>query len=203
MMRGIVQLAAMALLAPSLVGCTSVSSNYTGAITVAKPARMYVCHGFDCYYKTRYDVTSEDWHGYAGIMAAGAESPAAEREAIAKATMLYEDRAASAIGVRDKAKSSFGKSGQKGQMDCIDESTNTRSLLRFLAENGWLKHHDVLMNVSRGAFIDGRYPHSTAVLRERATGEKWAVDSWYEDAGGPPDIMLLSKWRTRGVWGER
>jgi hypothetical protein len=202
MKKPIVQIAALGLLVP-LAACTSVSSRYTGAITVAEPERIYVCHGFDCYYKTRYDVTYADFDRFARIMAQGTSSPEAERAAISSANMYFETRAAKAVGVADKAKSSFGKSGEKGQMDCIDESTNTRSFLLFLARNGWLKHHDVLMNESRGAFVDGRYPHSTAVLREHATGEKWAVDSWYEDAGGPPDIMRMADWRKRGVLGER
>ncbi len=136
-------------------------------------------------------------------MAEAGSSPAAERQAISRAITFFEQRAAQTIGVADEAKSSLRNSGRKGQMDCIDESTNSRSLLLFLHRNGWLSHHDVLANVSRGAFIDGRYPHSTAVLRERASGRKWAVDSWYEPAGGAPDILPLEEWRRRGVWGER
>jgi len=50
--------------------------------------------------------------------------------------------------------------------------------------------------------IDGRYPHWTAAVRDNS-GKDWAVDSWFEVAGGPPDIVPLSYWRTRGVWGER
>ena len=30
-----------------------------------------------------------------------------------------------------------------------------------------------------------------------------AVDSWYERAGGPPDVMLLSEWKQRGFGGQR
>lgn len=184
-------------------GCTSVSSNYSGEITRKRTDRIYVCHGFDCYYKTRYDVSGADHARYKTIMEQGRGSPAAERQAISQAIMFFEDRASDAIGIRDKAKSDFGKSGEKGQMDCIDESTNSRSLLLFLQENGWLTHHRVLMNVSRGLFLDGRYPHSTAVIQEKETGQRWAVDSWYEDAGGSPDIMKLEEWLKRGVMGER
>lgn len=186
-----------------LAGCTSISSNYSGEITEAKSTRIYVCHGFDCSYKTRYTVTPEDWDRFAEIMAQGVSSTEAERKAIAAANMYYEERASQAIGVRDQAKSNIGQSRAKGQMDCIDESTNTRSMLLFLAENGWLKHHDVEGNVSRGVFIDGRYPHSTAVIKEKASGKKWAVDSWFEATGIAPDIVPLSYWKTRGVMGQR
>lgn len=191
------------LLAPLAAGCTSVSSNYSGEITVAKPTRIIVCHGFDCSYQTRYNVSEEDWSRFAEIMATGVESAEAERKAIGLANMFYEERAALAIGVRDAAKSNIKQSRAKGQMDCIDESTNTRSFLLFLDENGWLKHHNVLRNVSRGVFIDGRYPHSTAVITDKQSGEKWAVDSWYEATGVAPDIVPLAYWKTRGVMGQR
>lgn len=200
--RAISRLALLLFMA-ALAACTSMSSNYTGAITVAKPTRIYVCHGFDCSFKTRYNVTAEDLNRFAAIMADGVSSPEAERKAIARADMFYEERAALAIGYRDEPKSSIGQSREKGQMDCIDESTNTHSLLMFLENNGWLKHHDVLSNVSRGLFVDGRYPHSTAVIRERATGVKWAVDSWFGATGQTPDIVLLNEWRKRGVFGRQ
>lgn len=184
-------------------GCTSVSSNYSGEVAATRPERINVCHGFNCYFKTRYAVSAADRARFQAIMAQGRASPAAERSAISRAVMLFEERASAAIGVRDRAKSGFSESGQKGQMDCIDESTNTRSLLLYLAAHGWLQHHDVLSNVSRGVFLDGRYPHSTAVVREKASGRRWAIDSWYEPAGGAPDIMPLEEWLRRGVMGER
>lgn len=185
-----------------LSGCVSVSSNYKGAITKPRISKIYVCSGFDCNYKTAYPVSEDDRAQFASIMEAGAGSAQAERQAIREAVSFYENRAATFIGVRDKAKSDFTQSRQKGQMDCIDESTNTHSLLLFLEQNGMLKYHEVEPNVSRGIFLDGRYPHSTAVLRD-PSGRKWAVDSWYEPTGGLPDVMALDEWMTHGVMGQR
>jgi len=194
--------AAVLLLAGLLVGCQSVSSNYKGEITQASPSSIIVCSGFDCNYKTRLDLGETENARFARIMEAGRASPAAERAAVAQAVGYYEELGAAAIGVRDKPKSDITQSRIKGQMDCIDESTNTRSLLRYLAARGLLRHHTVEANVSRGFLLDGRYPHSTAVLRD-PQGRRWAVDSWYEPAGGPPDIMPLEEWMRRGVFGER
>lgn len=199
-MRGanILILAGLGLVA---TGCTSVSSNYTGAITQTEASRIYVCSGFDCAYKTRLDLGAAD-HDHFAALFQGADSPEAERSAISRAVQHYEERAAGVIGMRDLPKSDFTQSRVKGQMDCIDESTNTRSLLLYLDKQGLLKHHTVETNRSRGLFVDGRYPHSTAVLRERS-GKRWAVDSWYEPMGGPPDILPLDTWMARGVLGER
>lgn len=203
MKYGLGKLAVGVLCAPLLAACTSISSNYSGEITQTKSSRIIVCHGFDCSYKTPYAVSAEDLSRFAEIMAQGEASPEAERKAIVAANMYYEERAVLSIGVRDKAKSNIRQSRVRGQMDCIDESTNTRSMLLFLAQNGWLKHHKVEWNVSRGLLLDGRYFHSTAVIKENATGEKWAVDSWYEATGGAPDVVPLSYWKTRGVMGQR
>ena len=190
------------VLAAATAGCSSASSNMTSEMLKPSAGRIYVCHGFDCRRKTKLDLTEADGLRFASIMAAGKASAEAERAAVSKAVQYFEDRAAAAIGVRDKPKSDLTQSGLMGQMDCIDESSNTRLLLLHLEARGLIRHHKVEGNVSRGAFVDGRYPHSTAVLRD-PQGKRWAIDSWYEPAGGPPDIMPLEAWQKRGVLGER
>lgn len=186
----------------AVAGCSSVSSNYTGAITRPDRAQMIVCHGFNCYMKTTLHLSQSDDEQFARLMAPGQASAAAERQAIANAIAYFETRATKAIGVADGAKSSGLESGKRGQMDCIDESTNSRTLLLYLQKRGLLNHHKVLGNVSRGFFADGRYPHSTALVAD-TSGRKWAVDSWFEPAGGKPDIMPLDEWLRRGVMGVR
>lgn len=194
----------LAFLAAGLgAGCTSISSNYTGEITRPSAASIIVCHGFDCRNKVRLALTGADEQRFASLLTAGEASPAAERAAVARAVAYYEQRYVQVIGAADKAKSDISQTGELGQMDCIDESTNTRSLLLHLAHVGLLKHHDVLYNVSRGIMVDGRYPHSTAVLKEKAGGKKWAVDSWFDAAGAEPDVMPLDVWVTHGVMGAR
>lgn len=164
--------------------------------------RLKICHGFGCHFQSQVDLGAADARRLAAILAAGRASPRSERAAVSRAVQYYENRAARAVGVRDHAKSNARQWRRRGQMDCIDESTNTRAFLLYLEGRGLLKHHTVQRNVTRGFLIDGRYPHSTAVLRDRS-GEKWTIDSWYTPAGGPPDIMKLSQWLTRGVMGVR
>lgn len=180
-----------------LAGCTSVSSNYTGDITRTETTRLYVCHGYNCNYKTRLDINQQDADQFAEIFAYAPTSPEEERKAVSAAVQYFERRSEQVIGITDQPKSTLAGTRERGQMDCIDESTNTRSLLLYLEKRGLLTHHNVQANVSRGFFLDGRYPHSTAVLRERG-GEKWAVDSWYAPMGGAPDILPLREWLPRG-----
>ena len=158
---------------------------------------MQICHGYSCKYKTGLVLGAPDLRRLAAILAVGKQSAQAERKAIGRAVSYFEQRTFDVIGIRDEPRSKFGASGVRGQMDCIDESTNTRSLLLYLADRKLLHHHTVGMNASRGLLVDGRYFHSTAVIRDPG-GEKWAVDSWYAPMGGLPDIVPLREWRPRG-----
>lgn len=168
----------------------------------AAAEQLTVCHGYSCHYKTRLDLGRGDIARLASIMRSGSGSAEAERRAVSRVVQYYERRATAAVGIKDGPKSDFGAGRKRGQMDCVDESTNTTRILKLVEQRGLLKHHKVMRRASRGFFADGRYPHFTAVLEDRS-GRKWAVDSWYEPAGGPPDIMPLEKWKVRGVGGQR
>jgi len=167
----------------------------------AQAVHLTVCHGFACTYRTQLPWTASDRKTIAGYFR-GARTPQAERRAISRAVQHFERRSTQVIGVRDAPKSDAKQNGRVGQMDCVDESTNTQTLLRHLAGEGLLKHHAVRSRASRGFLLDGRYFHWTAVVRD-PKGTDWAIDSWYEPAGGPPDIMPLEEWKKRGVRGER
>ncbi|WP_430512409.1 hypothetical protein [Pannonibacter phragmitetus] len=91
--------------------------------------------------------------------------------------------------------------GVPGQMDCIDEASNTTSLLLYAEREGMLRHHSVVSPVARGFLLDGRYPHATAVLREMRSGQAHAIDSWVHDSGKPPVIQPLESWfAASGGW---
>lgn len=183
----------------ALAGCVATPG---ASLAPTAPARIDICHGYGCHYRTALNLGAADAARFAQIMASGVASPAAERQAVSRAVQYFEGRATQAIGIRDRPKSDFGKARERGQMDCVDESTNTRALLLYLERRGMLRHHTVAGFVQRGFLFDGRYPHATAVLNA-ADGTRWAVDSWFEAGGGAPDIMPLSEWMKRGVMGER
>ncbi|TPF76790.1 hypothetical protein FHY56_03620 [Brucella gallinifaecis] len=178
----------------------------TSAIFVVTPeqataATFRVCHGYDCYYNTKVNLSAQDLRRIQKLFQS-AQSPDAERKALRSSIALFEERSTAAIGIRDKPRMQFGKARIKGQMDCVDESTNTDNFIRYIYSRGWLKHHQPGRKTTRGNFFDGRYPHWTAVILD-SYNEKWAVDSWYEAGGGLPDIMLLSEWKRRGYGGKR
>ena len=180
----------------AVTGCTSVPSKSGTEFAYSMPKRVDICHGYSCTYRAKLDLGPKDGQKFKTILSQGAASPAAERAAIKKAVSYYEERSYQVTGVRDLPGAAVGGQ-QKGQMDCIDESSNTDTLLRYLAERGLLKYHKVERKTSRGFFVDGRYPHWTAVISD-PQGVKWAVDSWYAPMGGAPDVIPMSEWTPRG-----
>jgi hypothetical protein len=163
--------------------------------------RVYVCHGYSCRVVTPVTLSAAEVKQIAAPLVPAAPNPATERDALSRAVQIFETLVGRRVGTSgDLAEMQFGRGG-RGQMDCIDEATNTTSLLRMLAQAGHLKHHHVLQPSARGFFLDGRYPHATAVLAEIDANTKWAIDSWPRANGQAPVIQKLSEWMRsrRGV----
>jgi hypothetical protein len=157
--------------------------------------RVFVCHGYTCRIVTPVTFSAAELAAIAGPLVTGVADPAAEREVLGQAVQIFETIVGGRIGTSaDLPGMQFGQ-GTDDQMDCIDEATNTTSLLLMLAKHGYLRHHEVKEPSARGFFLDGRYPHATAVLAETGSGEKWAIDSWPRANALPPIIQPLSEWR--------
>lgn len=157
--------------------------------------KVFVCHGYSCRIVTRVTFTDSEIRQIAGALVAGVADAAMERAAISDGVQVYETIVGARVGTSaDLAKMQFGQ-GRPDQMDCLDEATNTTSLLLLLAAHGYLNHHQVREPSARGFFLDGRYPHATAVLEENGSGVKWAIDSWPRANAEPPVVQLLSEWK--------
>jgi len=155
-----------------------------------------VCHGFGCHFRTSVRLSAADLGTLRGLLANGAASPQAEREAIRAAVAWAEQRVAPTVGSEnDVGGLDVWNAGKHGQMDCIDEATNTTSYLLIAEKHGFLRHHTVARPVSRGFFLDGRYPHATAVVVETALRTAYAIDSWPHANGVKPDVLTLDAWR--------
>ncbi|MDV3239845.1 MAG: hypothetical protein LOY58_13460 [Gammaproteobacteria bacterium] len=130
-----------------------------------------------------------------GGIFASADDGAQERAAIARGIAVVERYVGSRTGTDRDLGGTFPGAFRQGQMDCIDESTNTTRYLRLFEREGWLRRHDVAMPATRLPIPAGWWPHTTAVVTERGTGTAFAVDSWFEANGHPPYIVELGAWR--------
>jgi len=157
--------------------------------------KIYVCHTYGCRRRTIVQFNDQDLGELRAILEVGAASPITERAAVSKAVQWYELRIARDVGNHnDKGGYDASMSGVPGQMDCIDEATNTTSLLMVAQANQMLAHHKVRKPVAKGFFLDGRYPHATAVLVENSGKGTYAIDSYPRGNAEPPVIMDLDAW---------
>ena len=186
--------------AAGLTACAGQSLSSHGdwyeARSASPPAgnRVYVCHGYGCRYTTPVTFSEAELATITAPLQATLDNPTQERAALALSVQAYEEIVGRRVGTgSDRGRTQIG-GGDKGQMDCIDEATNTTSLMLMLQARGALMHHTVMHPVARGFFLDWRYPHATAVLGETTGGEKWAIDSWPDDNGKPPVVQRLDKW---------
>jgi hypothetical protein len=162
------------------------------------PANPVVCHGFGCAYRTPILLRNVDKAQIKKLFGAAAtKSAEGERKALAATMAWFEKRVASEAGTASaKARAGLGHAGDPSQFDCLDKTSNTVGVLAIVAEMGLLRHHEIDAPESRG-FIIGGLPHTTAVVRERKGGQKWALDGWTHNNGELPDVLRLEEWRSQ------
>jgi len=153
-----------------------------------------VCHGHSCAELDQLALSAYEQRRIRRAFSRAPGAPPQEREAIAQAIARFEAIAGKRTGTWNDKGGDLKGLGQHGQMDCIDESINTTTYLRILEREKLLRWHTVEDRATRGWFIRG-WPHTTAVIRDRASGELYAVDSWFEDNGKPPHIVPLDLWK--------
>jgi hypothetical protein len=154
-----------------------------------------VCSAYGCRHQASFTFTRQDIASIRALMDATREGDAAsgERKAIKKAVAWIEKRVGAATGTAsDRAGLDFAGNGDPTQMDCVDEATNTTSYLTVLAANGLLRHHEVLRPMAKDAPLT--WTHYFAVIREKGSGQRWAVDSFMGKNGEEPIIMEAEKW---------
>ncbi|MET0015261.1 MAG: hypothetical protein ABW088_16545 [Sedimenticola sp.] len=122
-------------------------------------------------------------------------SPHDEREQIRQAVALLETLVGNQVGTRGDLARNNGEGSHPGQLDCIAESLNTTTYLKLMEDDGLLQWHQVLERKKRS--IGFFAVHWTAVIREKASRQKYAVDSWFLENGKPPVIQTIEEWKKR------
>lgn len=164
------------------------------SLPVPTPPNVLVCSGFGCTYRTPIGFGPGDRARLASIMA-GASNPAAERTGIGNAYAWFEKRVAKEAGTgKAVARTTPKYMRDRGQFDCFDKTHNATELLALLAHYGLMRHHVIDVPRSRGLLIDFRQHHTTAVIREKASGRQFSVDGWTRANGEKPDIFPIEYW---------
>ena len=158
------------------------------------PSAFSVCHDLSCHTVTNLSLHDDEWAQVTRLFSPEAEHAESERQQIQQAIALLEKLVGAKIGTaNDLAKNRLIGSRQ-GQLDCIDEATNTTVYLRMMESAGLLRWHRTAPRTSRGLLI-GRAPHNTATIIDTQSSVRYAVDAWYFDNGEPPAIVTLDSWK--------
>ena len=155
-------------------------------------ARIIVCHGFGCTFRTAIALREQDRVTFAKMLKAA--KAADERQGVAKIVQWFDKRVGPQTGTSKARAKAGGMAGDASQFDCVDRTTNTAGLLLVLSQWKLLKHHRIDPPVSRLAPLLGGAPHSTAVVTELTTGKRWSIDPWTHNSGELPDVTPLDQW---------
>jgi len=178
---------------------------------------LVVCHNFGCTMQSPLSLTRERFTGVMAVFEPVPSDAKEERARIRTAIAEFERLAGEDLPTyRDKGlnpNSTGADTPQvpahenvvtlvplrhyasiEGQMDCIDESTNTTTYLRLLEKFGLLTFHRVKERTLRtpGFFRQ----HWAATIEEIDGGDAYAVDSWFLDNGEPPYVQRLAAWKS-------
>lgn len=163
-------------------------------ITDPDPTQFSICYDHGCASVITVSLNEQQWLWVSNLFRTPAENPEQERKHIAWAIALLEKIVGKLTGTDNDKGGDLEGLGQPGQMDCIDESTNTTTYLRIFNQAGLLKWHEVEDRVTRGWFITG-WPHTTAIIRDIESNQRYAVDSWFLDNGEQPFVVPLDVWK--------
>jgi len=160
-------------------------------------AAVPVCFDHGCAVVKPVRISDQQWQQVIGELSPPADDAVGERGQIRRAVARMEQITGVLAGTAsDRGGNLVGLATPGPQMDCIDESSNTTTYLTLLEQYGLLRWHSVEPRAHRGYMIFGGWPHFAAVIRDRGTGHRWVVDSWFHDNGQPPEIVDIETWQS-------
>ncbi len=167
------------------------------ATPVAAEAYFVHCYDFGCKSRQEVRFDASQWERLRMLFVPAPADAAAERQAIRRAIAMMERFSGEIAGTANDKGGNAHDYALPKQQDCIDESTNTWQYLVALDELGLLRHHAADLKYRRIVWFA---THWTAAIVERASGARYAVDSWYRDNGELPLIQPLEDWRRKRDW---
>lgn len=152
----------------------------------------FVCSAYGCKSMHNFEFDA-DLITYLRTLFNNVSSPSEERKAIKLAITKIEQVAGPATGTAtDEPMMGFSGNGNPSQMDCVDEATNSTSYLIIMHRLGLINYHDINTPNWKGGLF--KWTHYAAVITDRDTKVKWAIDSGVGKNGDPPLIIEFDKW---------
>jgi len=159
------------------------------------PSNFKICYAYGCRQSARVQLTSAQWERIRTVFAPRPSDAARERACIALAIGALESMVGPLTGTDGDIGESFQAAFRENQMDCEDEAVNTCTYLIMMENDGLITYHDIYKPTMRGYVLMG-WPHVAAVVKDKQTGERFVVDSWFEDNGHPAYVVPYKKWKS-------
>ena len=156
--------------------------------------QLEVCQGGGCAQFNQVSISQAEWASVALLFKVTATNSTDERLQISQAVGLLEQIVGAKNGTLGDRAGTFDNSDYQGQLDCNDEAINTTTYMRLLKLNGLMQLHEIEDTRTRNFFFTG-WPHSTAVIRDIKTKERFAVDSWFYDNGHTATVVPFASWK--------
>ena len=152
-----------------------------------------ICHNYGC--QTEVDILfSEEQIGRLARLLKLADDAEDERRFLALALGWMYGWAGQQSPVHNDRGGNLADEEAEGRMDCIDHSTSTTRLLRLLEQRGLLRWHRVVdPEVRHRALVFAE--HWSAVIEDKADGQRYALDSWFVNNGEPAVLLPLADWK--------
>ncbi len=157
------------------------------------PHAFTICAAYTCAELHQVSLSETQWQTIQQPFLADL-SAEQERQAIRQAIARLEQMVGNITGTSADRGRNLSGWGLAGQMDCVDEATNTTVYLTMLQNDGLLRWHRVVARQSRG-ISSLQVPHFTAVIEQLDDRQGYAVDSWFLDNGQPPFIVPVDQWQ--------
>jgi hypothetical protein len=157
------------------------------------PAQFSICHGNSCRLRTEVSLSTEEWTQIGTLFDPVPADALAERRQIARAIGLLETFTGRQADTVDDAPGMGVHWNPDGQLDCIDEATNSTTYLRMMAADHLIRFHEIGLPANRFV-ITAWGPSNTATIREIASGKTYAVESYFRSNGEPAYVLPLDIW---------
>jgi len=152
-----------------------------------------VCYNFSCSERSHVSLSQHEWAQVAGWFNPAASNAGEERQQIRHAVGWMEELVGRHTPThRDVAGNLPENAQMPGQLDCIDESRNTTTYLKLLQTNNLLRFHRVVERAYRRALFD---QHWSGQIEEISNGDRYVVDSWFQDNGMLPYVQSVNSWK--------
>lgn len=180
------------IITPLLLFLLSLSAPLPVVAVDSQLPDITICYNYGCNRTAVVRPAAGEWQAVVNQFKPAARSPAEEREMIRRAIAILEHIAGTQTPTsRDRGRNPI-VDDWPGQMDCIDESTNTARYLDLLQARGLLRWHRVIGRAYRAPYLFD--PHWAGQIVELDTLDHYVVDSWHLDNGNPPYIQALNDW---------